>query len=78
MLQSLVTQAIAPKMEAHETLNSRLGLRFMDGFEVAVIGTNLTNEKYVTFATGISASGGAYAGSVNRGRVIALQVGYSF
>ncbi len=78
VLQSLVTQAIAPKMEAHETLNSRLGLRFMDGFEVAVIGTNLTNEKYVTFATGISASGGAYAGSVNRGRVIALQVGYSF
>jgi len=78
VLQSLVTQAIAPKMEAHETLNAKLGLRFMNGVEVAVIGTNLTDERYVTFATGISTTGGAYAGSVNRGRVIALQMGYTF
>ena len=78
ILQSLVTQAIAPRMESHETLNARLGLRFKGGYEVAVIGTNLTDDDYVTFATGISTSGGAYTGSLNRGRVIALQFGYSF
>lgn len=73
VLQSLVTQPNAPIMAAHETLNARLGLRFDDEAEVALIGTNLTDEDYVTFATAISASGGAYAGSLNRGRVIALQ-----
>lgn len=78
ILQSLVTQSIAPRMGAHETLNSKLGVRFMNGVEVAVIGTNLTDERYVNFATGISATGGAYTGSINRGRVIALQLGYSF
>lgn len=73
ILQSLVTQPNAPFMAAHQTLNARLGLRFDDEAEVSLIGTNLTDEDYVTFATGISASAGAYAGSLNRGRVIALQ-----
>lgn len=78
ILQSLVTQPNAPFMKEHQTLNAKLGLRYSDNFEVSVIGTNLTDTDYVTFATAISASGGAYAGSLNRGRVIALQVGYKF
>lgn len=73
VLQSLVTQPNAPFMAKHQTLNARAGLRFDDEVELAIIGTNLTDEDYITFATGISASGGAYAGSLNRGRVIALQ-----
>jgi len=78
ILQSLVTQAIAPRMDAHQTVNASIGLRFMNGWEVSVIGTNLTDDDYVTFATGVSASGGAYVGSLNRGRVIAMRAGYSF
>ncbi len=78
ILQSLVTQANAPRMDAYQTINASIGLRFVNGLEVSVIGTNLTDDDYVTFATGVSASGGAYVGSLNRGRVIAMQVGYSF
>ena len=74
LLQSLVNQPNAPFMQAHQTVNARLGMRIGDNLEIAAIGTNLTDETYVTFATGITASGGAYVGSVNRGRVIALQV----
>ncbi|MBN8900045.1 MAG: TonB-dependent receptor, partial [Rhodospirillales bacterium] len=78
ILQSLITQAIAPVMKAHQTLNASFGLRLFDGLEISAIGTNLTDAKYVTFATGISGSGGAYAGSVIRGRVIALQIAHKF
>jgi len=74
ILQSLVTQPSAPFMASHQTLNARLGARIGDNLEVGVVGTNLTDESYVTFATAISASNGAYAGSLNRGRVIALQI----
>ena len=78
ILQSLVTQAIAPRAEPHQTINASVGLRFMDGWEVSVVGTNLTDDDYVTFATGVSASGGAYVGSLNRGRVVAVKVGVNF
>lgn len=74
ILQSLVTQPTAPFMSSRQTFNARLGARIGDNLEVGVVGTNLTDEKYVTFATAISASNGAYAGSLNRGRVIALQI----
>lgn len=74
ILQSLVEQRNAPVMQAHQTVNARLGFRVGDGLEIAAIGTNLTDEDYVTFATGMSASRGGYVGSLNRGRVIALQV----
>ena len=74
ILQSLVTQPNAPFQASHQTIDARIGMRSTRGWEVALLGTNLTNETYVTFATGISASGGAYIGSVNRGRVLALQL----
>jgi outer membrane receptor protein involved in Fe transport len=78
ILQSLVNQAIAPVQRSHFLLDARMGLRSDNGWELALIGTNVTEEDYVNFATGISASGGAYIGSLNRGRVLALQLTYQY
>ena len=41
---------------------------------MALLGTNLTNRRYVTFATSITAGDNACYGSFNRPQVVALQV----
>lgn len=72
------TQPTAPIAEEHVLLDARIGLESDRGWEISLIGNNLTNERYNTFATNISASPGGYYGTVNRPRVVTLQVGYKF
>lgn len=75
LYQFVVPQPAAPFGEAHGIVNARLGLRSLDKrWEVALLGTNLFDRRFVEFATSITAGGGAYYGSYNRPRVIALQV----
>ena len=66
---------MAPISKAHLLLDAQVAIANAEGgWELALIGTNLTDERYVTFDTNVSAGGGAYYGSLNRPRVIALQV----
>ena len=73
--QFVVAQPLAPVGVKHTLVGARLGLREeRSGLEVAVLGTNLTDKRYITFDTAVTAGNGAYYGSFNRPRVIALQV----
>ena len=75
LYQFVAAQPLAPSGAPHGILGARIGVRDdRSGLEVAVLGTNLTNRRYVTFATSITAGNNAYYGSFNRPRVIALQV----
>lgn len=74
LYQFVAAQPLAPFGAAHATLDARIGLRSADrGWEVALLGTNITDRRFVEFATSVTAGGGAYYGSFNRPRVIALQ-----
>lgn len=73
LYQFVAAQPTAPFGAAHATLDARVGLRSPEGWELAVLGTNITDRRYVDFATSITAGGGAYYGSFNRPRVVALQ-----
>jgi outer membrane receptor protein involved in Fe transport len=73
--QFLRAQPLAPVGKAHQIVDAQLGLRGEDdAWEIALLGTNLGDDRYVVFATSISAGGGAYYGQYNRPRVIALQL----
>lgn len=78
--QFVVPQPDAPKLSAHQLLDARIGVKDEQaGWEVALLGTNLTDEQYPVFATSISAGGTgignrAFYGSLNRPRVIAVQL----
>ena len=70
-------QPLAPFGESRGTVDARVGVRSTtQGWEVALLGTNVFDRRYVEFATSITAGGGAYYGSFNRPRVIALQLTY--
>lgn len=78
--QFIVPQPDAPRLESHQLVDAKIGIRDETaGWEFAVIGTNLTNERYAVFATSISGGGTginnrAFYGAINRPRVIALQL----
>lgn len=75
LYQFVVPQPTAPFGAEHALVDATLGVRSNDGrWQVSLLGTNLFNKRYVDFATGVSAGGGAYYGSWNRPRVIALQL----
>lgn len=75
LFQFQLPQPAAPFGEAHGTIDARIGLRTSDKrWEFAVLGTNVFDRRFVDFATSITAGGGAYYGSFNRPRVVALQV----
>jgi outer membrane receptor protein involved in Fe transport len=75
LYQFVVPQPTAPFGASHGIINARVGIRAPDKrWEVALLGTNLADRRYVEFATSVTAGGGAYYGSYNRPRVIALQL----
>lgn len=68
----------APESGDYTLLGANFGLRSRDaGWEVSLLGSNLLNESYVTFATPVSATGGvgtqAYYGTLNRPREVSIQ-----
>jgi outer membrane receptor protein involved in Fe transport len=74
-LQLRSTDPLAPIAKAHTLLDGQIALADEGrGWEVALIGTNLTNERFATFDTAVTAGGGAYYGTLNRPRVIAVQL----
>lgn len=76
LYQFVVPQPNAPFGPSRTIIDGRIGIRGGDQnqWELAIIGTNLTNRRFIEFATGVSAGGGAYYGSFNRPRVIAVQL----
>lgn len=73
--QFVTSQPTAPVGNAHQIVNARIGIRGRgDAWELALIGTNLTDERYITFDTSVTGGGGAYNGAFNQPRVIALQL----
>ena len=59
-------------------IDARIGVRSnAGGWEIALSGTNLNNQRYITFNTPVSATGGigtqAYYGTYSAPRVISLQ-----
>lgn len=74
-LQFRASQPLAPRSDAYQIVDATIGIAAADdAWRVALLGTNLTDETYNVFATSISAGGGAYYGSVNRQRVIGIQL----
>lgn len=85
-LQLRANNPSAPKSDAHTllSLEVRLG-KPSAGWSVALIGNNLTDERYATFASDYLLSGfvdptatPAYYGNRNRPRTISLQLAYGF
>jgi outer membrane receptor protein involved in Fe transport len=75
LYQFVVPQPLAPVGEAYATVDARIGVRASDRqWELAVVGNNIGDRRVVDFATAITLGGGAYYGSFNRPRVIALQL----
>jgi iron complex outermembrane receptor protein len=74
-LQLRSTDPRAPIAKAHTLLDGQIAIGDeARGWEVALIGTNLTDERYVTFDTAVTAGGQAYYGTLNRPRVVAVQL----
>ncbi len=69
------SQPLAPTIASHQLVDLRLGLGDEDdSWEFAVLGTNVFDDRHVVFTTRIPGGAGAYYGSINRPRVIALQL----
>lgn len=69
------TDPLAPASRASTLLDAQIAVGDKrDGWEIAVIGTNLTDRRFVTFSSALSASGGAYYGTLNRPRIVAVQL----
>jgi outer membrane receptor protein involved in Fe transport len=68
-------QPLAPIGKSHELVDARIGIKDDDDkWDLALVANNLLDERYIIFATAVSASGGAYYGQYNRPRVISLQL----
>lgn len=77
-LQLRSTDPLSPKSKAHTLLDGQIALAdAQGGWELAVIGTNLADKRYTTFASSVTAGGSAYWGTLNRPRVIALQLKFT-
>ena len=73
-LQLRASNPTAPKSEAHTTVDLKLSIGSRTpAWEVALIGNNLTDERYVTFTSDYLADGDAYYGTRSRPRTVALQ-----
>lgn len=76
-LQIHASNPLAPVAAAHTLLDARISLGSAGGgWELSLIGNNLTDERYVTFVTDapLAPSGEAYYGTLNRPRTIAIQL----
>jgi outer membrane receptor protein involved in Fe transport len=74
-LQLRSTDPLAPIAKAHTLLDGQVAIADKArGWELALIGTNLGDKRFATFDTAVTAGAGAYYGTLNRPRVIALQL----
>ena len=74
-LQFRTTDPFAPIAKRHALVDAQVALRDeAGGWEIAVIGSNLANRRFILFDTVLSASGGAYYGNQNRPRIVAFQL----
>jgi outer membrane receptor protein involved in Fe transport len=74
-LQFRSTDPLSPIAEAHWLLDAQVAIGSLkNGWEVSFIGTNLADERYVVFATNVSAGGSSYYGNLNRPRTVAVQL----
>ena len=79
-LLQFVTLPDAPFEKSRQLLNAKIGVRDDTlGWELAVIGTNLLDQRFVTFTTPHPAGGAgigrrAFNGTINRPRVVAIQL----
>ncbi len=64
---------------AWQKIDVRVGLSNVDqGWNLAVVGKNLTNEKVIGAANDVVASAGSYSVQLARGRTVAVQASYRF
>jgi len=74
-LQPRAGSPLAPISKAHTLLDAQIAVGDRArGWELAVIGTNLTDERYVVFSSNVPVGGEAFYGARNRPRIIALQL----
>lgn len=74
-LQLRAANPLAPRSEAHTTLDAKLALGAQGaGWELALIGNNLTDERYVTFTSDAPLSDGGYYGTLSRPQTLAVQL----
>jgi iron complex outermembrane recepter protein len=79
--QLTLTRPDAPESGSYAIVDVTLGVREQSGWELSFVVNNLTNDRYINFATPVSFSGGvgtqAYYGNRNRPRVFGLQLKYA-
>jgi outer membrane receptor protein involved in Fe transport len=74
-LQFRASNPLAPIADAHTLVDLQLSLGARDGgWEVALIGNNLSDEQYNIFTTDYPLDSDAYYGALNRPRTIALKL----
>ena len=67
------TGSVYPSNE-RTLINGRIGLASDDGWELALVGDNLSDEKYVTYARFASFQTGATTAALGRPRTVSLQL----
>lgn len=74
-LQFRSEHPLAPKSDAHTTIDAQISVgSAAPGWEIALIGANLTDERYLTFDSESPIDGDAFYGTRARPRTIALQL----
>lgn len=74
-LQLRASNPLAPQADEHTILDVQVAVGAPDRtWEVALIGNNLTDDRYVTFTSDAPLSDGGYYGTLNRPRTIGLQL----
>ena len=79
-LQLRASNPLAPRAKANTLVDARISIGASDDrWRVSLIGNNLTDERFVTFASDapLAPSGEAYYGILNRPQTIALQLSIS-
>ena len=73
-LQFRSEHALSPKADAHTTLDLQVTLaNKAAGWSLSLLGNNLTDSRYATFASESLFDGDAYYGTLNRPRTVAVQ-----
>jgi outer membrane receptor protein involved in Fe transport len=74
-LQFRSEHALSPKSDAHTTLDLQVTLaNKVAGWSISLLGNNLTDSRYATFASEHLFDGNAYYGALNRPRTVAVRL----
>jgi len=77
-LQLRASNPLAPRADAHTTIDLRVAIASTAaGWELALLGNNLTDERYVNWTSDYLLDGDAYYGTRSRPRTVALQFSLS-